>query len=295
MKELKETQLQYVSPIGFLIDQILMNFPCFFVWMAGLFCVLFTRTFKPFGAIGFAYIFLIVLLILFHGKNYYALGVYPTLFAFGAAYLERVFVNRRYALRYVAIALPFVLGLPLLPVLLPMAKPEALSNYYKKIGIAKAGVLKWEDLKDHELPQDFGDMLGWRELSNKAEDVYYSLSPEERSETIIFCGSYGQAGALRYYGSNPEFRKKIISENGSNKLWIPKNLVFKNLLLIDDEMPDEDDSVLIHFKSSKIADSVDTKYSRQVGDKIFLFTHADEQAQRVANKEFNESRAQFER
>lgn len=295
MKELKETQLQYVSPAGFLIDQVLMNFPCFFIWIAGLFSIFFVRIFKPFKAIGYAYIFLIVLLIILHGKNYYALGVYPILFAFGAVYLEKLFVNKRYALRYAAVAIPFILGLPVMPVLLPMAKPEALSDYYQKIGIAKTGVLKWEDLKDHELPQDFGDMLGWKELSNKAEDVYNSLSPEQKKQTIIYCGSYGQAGALRYYGDSPEFRKKIISENGSNKLWMPKNLVFKNILLIDDEMPDKDDSVLIHFESNKIVDSVDTKYSRQLGDKIFLFTNADDQAQRIANKEFDESRARFER
>ncbi|MEO7801630.1 MAG: glycosyltransferase family 39 protein, partial [Ginsengibacter sp.] len=239
MRELKETQLQYVSPVRFLIDQIVMNFPCFFVWMAGLFCLLFVRTFTPFKAIGFAYVFLIVLLIVLHGKNYYALAIYPILFAFGAAYLEKLLVDKRYSLRYVAIVLPFILGLPLMPVLLPMAKPETLANYYQKIGIGKTGVLKWEDQKDHELPQDFGDMLGWRELSNKAEHVYYLLSPEQRSQTIIFCGSYGQAGALKYYGNSPEFRKKIISENGSNRLWIPQNLVFKNLLLIDDEMPDK--------------------------------------------------------
>lgn len=295
MKELKETQLQYVSPAGFLIDQVLMNFPCFFIWIAGLYCILFAKPFRAFRAIGFAYVFLITLLIVFHGKNYYALGVYPILFSFGAFYLEKLFINKRYFLRYVAIALPFILGLPLLPVLLPMAKPETLSAYYKKIGIAKAGVLKWEDLKDHDLPQDFGDMLGWREMANKAEYLYNALSPEERNQTIIYCASYGQAGALRYYGRTAEFRKKVISENGSNNLWIPKNLVFKTLLLIDDEMPDKDDTVLMHFKTWRVADEIDTKYSRQLGDKIFMFMHADDQAQKIANKEFGEGRARFER
>ncbi len=295
MQELKETQLQYISPVGFLIDQLLMNLPCFFIWVTGLCYVLFAKNGKPFRAIGFAYSFLIALLIVLHGKNYYALGVYPILFLFGAFYLEKLLNNRAYFLRYVAIALPFILGLPLMPVLLPMAKPEALSAYYKKIALAKTGVLKWEDLKDHELPQDFGDMLGWREMANKTEHIYYALLPEERKQTIIYTGSYGQAGALRYYGNTAEFRNKVISENGSNKLWIPGNLIFKNLLLIDDEIPDKDDSVLSHFESSAVADSIDTKYSRQRGDKIYLFMHADDQAQKIANKEFAESRAHFER
>lgn len=257
--------------------------------------MLFVKEARAFRAFGLAYIFLIALLIILHGKNYYALGIYPILFAFGTAYLEKLLVNKRYALRYAAVAFPFIIGLPLMPVLLPMGKPDALAAYYKNIGIAKTGVLKWEDLRDHELPQDFGDMLGWRELSNKTEHIYDALPPEERRHTIIYCGSYGQAGALRYYGKNSEFRNKVISENGSNILWIPKNLTFKNLLLIDDEMPDKDDSVLIHFESSKIADSIDTKYSRQLGDKIFVFMQADDQSQKIANKEFNEGRARFER
>lgn len=295
MNELKETQLLYISPVGFLVDQVLMNFPCFFVWLAGLVFVLFVKEGKVYKPFGFAYILLIILLIVLHGKNYYSLGVYPILFAFGAFYLEKLLVNNRYVLRYVAIALPFILGLPLMPVLLPMAKPAALAEYYNKIGIAKTGALKWEDLRDHELPQDFGDMLGWKELSNKAEHIYFTLSQKERNQTLIYCASYGQAAALRYYGSNAEFRNKVISENGSYNLWIPKNLVFKNLVLIDDEMPGKDDSVLVHFENSRLADSVDTKYSRQLGDKIFVFMHADDQAQKIANKEFNEGRARFER
>ncbi len=37
MKELTRTQLQYVSPKSFLVDQLLMNLPCVFIWLAGLY------------------------------------------------------------------------------------------------------------------------------------------------------------------------------------------------------------------------------------------------------------------
>lgn len=46
MRQLQEQQLQYVSPSGFLIDQLLMNIACAFVWLAGLWFVSFTRTGK---------------------------------------------------------------------------------------------------------------------------------------------------------------------------------------------------------------------------------------------------------
>ncbi|MEP6513260.1 MAG: glycosyltransferase family 39 protein, partial [Parafilimonas sp.] len=35
INELQETQLQYISTTGFLIDQLLMNLPCVFIWLAG--------------------------------------------------------------------------------------------------------------------------------------------------------------------------------------------------------------------------------------------------------------------
>ena len=33
----------YISPAGFLSDQLLINFPCFFIWLTGLFYTLFSK------------------------------------------------------------------------------------------------------------------------------------------------------------------------------------------------------------------------------------------------------------
>ena len=71
--------------------------------------------------------------------------------------------------------LALVLTVPLIPVLLPIWKPDRLATFYKNAGIGKIGILKWEDLEDHPLPQDFADMLGWRELAEKSEKYYQSL------------------------------------------------------------------------------------------------------------------------
>ncbi len=295
MNELKETQLQYISSAGFLFDQVLMNLPCFFVWMAGLYYVLFGNDAKPYRAFGFAYALLIILLIVLHGKNYYALGIYPILFSFGAFYLEKVFVGKRYVLRYVAIAFSFIIGLPLIPVLLPVTTPAKLAEYYNKMSILKTGVLKWEDLKDHELPQDFGDMLGWRELSQKAEKQFLLLPAAEQDQTVVYCRSYGQAGALKYYGNSKKFSSKVISDNGTYRLWIPENMTFKNLLFVGHNLPGKDDEVFQHFASAQLKDSVDTKYSRQLGDKVILFKDADSSAAKLANAGLHEERSKFSR
>ena len=34
--------------------------------------------------------------------------------------------------------------------------------------LQKLGLLRWEDSKDHLLPQDFADMLGWKKLVFKS-------------------------------------------------------------------------------------------------------------------------------
>ena len=58
--------------------------------------------------------------------------------------------------------------------------PEKLAGFYKKNAIGKIGLLKWEDQKDHELPMDFADMLGWKELTEKTK----TFSVEQLSSGI---------------------------------------------------------------------------------------------------------------
>ncbi len=86
MTELQQYQLQYVSHVSFLSEQLLMYLPCFFIWLAGLFYALFSKQYR---FIGLAYLFVIFLLLIGHGKSYYSAGVYPPLFAFGATALEK--------------------------------------------------------------------------------------------------------------------------------------------------------------------------------------------------------------
>ena len=111
MKELQQTQLQYISPVGFLKDQLLMNFPCLFIWIAGLWYVSFLNRGKNYRFIGFTYLTVIVLFLITHGKNYYSLGVYPVLFAFGSYHLEQYTLVKRKVLRYIFVVVPMAVGI----------------------------------------------------------------------------------------------------------------------------------------------------------------------------------------
>ena len=143
-----------------------MFLPCCFVWLAGLYYVSFSPGDKRFRFVGWAYVFVITILLIGHGKNYYALGAYPVLLAFGTYYLERI-TTARIIWRYIMMIPVFSLGFIFLPLALPLYEPVKLAAFYQKVGAEKTGALKWEDLQNHPLPQDFSDMLGWEEMTKK--------------------------------------------------------------------------------------------------------------------------------
>src|SRR5450432_3398830 len=122
-----------------------MNISCVFVWLAGLWFVSFNKAGKNYRFLALAYVFVILLLLVLHGKNYYALGVYPSLFAFGAYWLEQLTTLRFRAWRYVMALFSVAMGVLLIPVMLPIFTPPKLAEYYEKRGMKKFGLLKWED------------------------------------------------------------------------------------------------------------------------------------------------------
>jgi hypothetical protein len=291
MRELQETQLQFLSPLDFIKDQILFLLPAVFVWITGLVWLYKNRQWR---FLFFSYFLVIIFLLLGRGKSYYSLGVYPMLLAAGAVSLEKWSVHKLW-FRYAAIVLIIILTLTLIPLLLPVWKPGRLAAIYKKDHLDKIGVLKWEDQQNHLLPQDFADMLGWKELAEKTEQFFTILPDSIKTNTIIYCRSYGQAGALKFYGRSAYFTGKVISDIGSFLLWIPDSLSFKHLIFIGREMPGKDDEVFQHFKSVIPIDSVTNIYSRQLGNKIIFYHDADNQASQIANKILREKKKDFGR
>ncbi len=176
-----------------------------------------------------------------------------------------------------------------------MQSPKAMAAFNEKYKLEKIGLLRWEDLHNHPLQQDFADMLGWKELTEKAENFYHSLSYNEQQNSTIYCRNYGQAGALKYYSTDTAFRQRVICDNGTFLLWIPHELDFKNLVFVGRRMPDKDDEVFNHFEKATIVDSVTNPLSRQFGDKIIFFQNADPVAAKLARKGLDEMRSEFER
>ena len=294
MKELTRTQLQYVSPKSFLIDQLLMNLPCVFTWLAGLYFAAFSFKGKKYRAFGWAYLFVIIILVVLHGKNYYALGVYPVLLAFGAYHLEKFSERRVKMWRYVFVLIPFLLGIVFIPISLPVAKPQALARYYQVMHIEKTGVLKWEDLRNHPLPQDFADMLGWEEMAQKMAKAYSSLDSNEKANTFLFCDNYGEAGAVNYYRHKYNL-PEVYSDNGSFLYWMPRNVHLENLILITDDHEEMQHPFIKDFKSAVVTDSVTNIYARERGSLIIVFKGANEAFNKMFREKIDDDYKQFEK
>ncbi len=271
MNELQRTQLQYISPASFFSQQLVMNLGGIFIWIAGLVFVGFSNQGRSYRFIGWSFLIVMGLLALGHAKGYYALGVYPSLFGFGAVGLERWTVKRLVFLRYAMVAISLVIGYTAIMTGLPVMPPQQLAAHYAKSGIARSvGALRWEDLKDHPLPQDFADMLSWKEMTRKVAEAYATLDAQEKSETLLFCDNYGQAAAVNYYG--PQYGlPPAFSTNASFLYWLPPDYYkYNNLLVVTDDEAEMQHPFIHQFASAKLVDSITNPYAREYGSQIIL-------------------------
>lgn len=289
MSELKATQLQFLNKTDFFKEQLLMLLPVCFVWLGGLLWLLKQKKYR---VISYIYFIAIFLIITGSGKGYYALGAYPMLLAAGGVWLEKISAGKIW-IRISLNLFIVIAALPFIPLLLPTQTPTTMDLFNKKYAIEKMGLLKWEDQKNHLLQQDFADMLGWKELSNKTEKFFTSLPDSAKTNCVIYCRNYGQAGALKYYGRSASFKEKVISDNGTFLLWIPPKLSFHHLIFIGRNMPDKNDLVFQQFEKITVVDSVTNRFSRQYGDKIIFFQNASDSAKILAQKGLAKMKAVF--
>lgn len=272
MELLHETQLVNVSVADFWQDQLMINLPGVWVWGAGLLALL-VGPLRTYRVVGLVYCGGLLLLTVLHGKSYYALGYYPVLLAAGAVWWERVLLRLPRAgrvLRPALLVLTLALCLPVLPLLFtlePPARMQALAGRYRS-----TGAFRWEDGRNHALPQDFADMLGWQELADKTWAAYQALPAATRARTLVLAANYGQAGALNYYNRNRPM-PAAHSFNGSYLFW--QNQMppppWQYVLLIDDE-PDD---LTAHFRSFCRVGEVRNPYARERGTAILLGTTPD--------------------
>lgn len=284
LKELTATQLVNVNRWGFLKTQLFFFLGGSFVIITGLIALIIYGPFKKHRPFFWAFFFTLIVFIYFKAKDYYAIGLYPIYIAFGAVYLEqKLKTGWTIYLRPIAFIIPLALSMPIFNYVLPNKSPDYILGHQSKY--KEMGLLRWEDGENHELPQDFADMLGWKELANKVDNAYASLADHNR--TIVLCDNYGQAGAINYY---TKMGIHAVSFNADYVNWFNFDIQYTNLIRVKDssEVESELQKTTPYFKSTKIAGSITNKLAREYGTTIFLFKGAKININERIKKEVNE-------
>ena len=190
------------SPIGFLL------------LLAGLFHFLRQPALR---LLGILYLTVLLVMIAGGGKPYYLAIFHPLMFAAGGVEAELRLAGRRFLLPLAAALLALV-GVALLPMTVPVLPVEGFIAYQQKV---LGGPRPSPERKSvGPLPQHYADMFGFKEMVEQVAQVFHNLPAEEQKRTSIFAGSYGQAGAVSFFGP-PLGLPKAISGHNSFYLWGP--------------------------------------------------------------------------
>lgn len=273
LHELNVTQLVNVNRADFLKEQVLFFFGAIFILIAAFIAFIFFKRFKQYRLIGWSFIFTLLLFVYLKAKGYYAIGLYPILLAFGSLYLEEK-TKKGLALFLRPLMLLFVLlfGIFFIRIGFPYQNAESLIKN-KQALYRKFGLLRWEDGKDHHLPQDFADMLGWKELAKKVDSAYAGIA--DKAHTIVYCDNYGLAGAVNYYSA---FRQiNAVSMNADYIDWFPPaNTEIKNVILVKD-IYDKDSARMKEkplFDTIELTGKIENSNAREKGTRVYLLKGA---------------------
>jgi hypothetical protein len=291
MRQLAATQLVNVNRWGFLKEQLFYFMGSCFVILAGLYALLFYDPFKKYRFFFWSLCITLAVFCYLKAKSYYAIGLYPVYIAFGSVYLERITKSDwKKTLQAIMILIPAVLFIPFYNIGFPNKAPECIIQnvaVYRKYGL-----LRWEDGKDHALPQDYADMLGWKELAIKVEGAYSKLP--EAGQTLILCDNYGQAGAINYYAKNKKMTAAV-SFSADYVNWFDLQKKYTNLIRVKaaDSAGDELKETSPYFTKSYKAGAITNKFAREFGTTIFVFQNAKVNISQRIKEEIAEEKSSF--
>jgi hypothetical protein len=225
--EYKNVQL---SPLQYLETQALIVHPLLAaVSLIGLITLL-RRSDARF--LGIAYLLLIAQMIVLHGKDYYPGSVYPILIAGGAVTIE-AWTQRTVVWRPALTVSALVAGVLLVPLVMPVLPENTMSSYdhlAQAMLAREVDLAKMEHTRIGNLPPDWADMHGWRDLAKVVARIYYSLPAAQRSQAAILASNYGEAAAIDFFGREHGLPPVL---SGHNQYWLWGTRGYSGNVLID--------------------------------------------------------------
>jgi len=268
LNQLAELQLVNVNRKDFIKEQIQFFFGGLPVLIAAFWGFIRFPKFKSYRVLFYTFWICLSLFIYFKAKAYYTLGLYPVLLPFGAVYLSEKLKNgwKKY-LAYLLILLPFLVMFTVRKAVFPILSPteiKADAEFYKKLNLTR-----WEDGKDHDLPQDFADMLGWKELAAKVDSAFESIPDKEH--LLVYASNYGQAGAINYYSKHKEMA--ALSMNADYINWFPKDKTYINVIRIKDAGQDFE-TEKAYFEEVIVIGEIENEFAIEEGTSIAILKNA---------------------
>jgi len=226
-----------LGPGAFVARQILDLHPILFpVWLTGVLWTLWSRRWR---LLGLTFVVLFVMMELMHGKEYYLFPIYPMMFAAGSVAIAQWLSRFRKltlatTLRTAILTVVVLAMTATVPVSTWMLSPENYLAYARAIGSTPK---KIETRQQSILPQAMADQFGWREMVAQTAAIYNALPPEERAQTGLLTGNYGEAGAIDLFG--PKYGlPRAISGHQNYWYWGPGTTHYTNFILYEWDLSD---------------------------------------------------------
>ena len=144
------------------------------------------------------------------GKSYYPAPIYPLAYAAGSIWFVQAVA--RPIVRQLLIAANCVVTLILLPLGLPVLPTQQMI-----------------DSQIWQIRKDYGDMIGWPELSQQVTTVYQQLPASDPASVMILASNYGQAGALDFYGRN---LPTVVTPHLTYYYWAPPQMAPSTVIVV---------------------------------------------------------------
>lgn len=257
--------------LWYFYTQIFTNLPGVLLWVGGLFYAFTSHQQNYLRTIGFSFVIIIVSGLLLLSHPFYLAGIYPVMLAIGSKFLESWLVDKSSLLRTRMYIFIVAIGLPLIPLAIPLFQEGGLKKYGKYLKGAEIHFpFKWQDNEMHAIPQFFGKMQGWEILGDRLTHYWYTLPEEERENTVIIVEDHKIASCVDYFARKNDlplpicFRDNFILHN-------PDKVKAENIIYIGNHPSDW----LMYFETQDILPTVFTKPHLFHDYQIYVLKDAD--------------------
>ncbi len=194
-----------VNARAFALEQLLYTNPAAApVWLIGLAAPFYVRWLRDLRFVTVAYVIVFLASAALAAKGYYIVGIYASLFAIGAVAVERMGLR----VGAVIFAALVIVGLTAMPLSLPVLPIATLVSYTKALKLTGQ-----DGAPAHLMQPVFAEEFGWERLARDVSNVYHSLPRSVRAQTALYADTYGDAGALDFFGPRYGLPPAISSQN----------------------------------------------------------------------------------